>query len=1482
MKTYATLACVVISIFLFTGGSAGQQQVESVSQAAARQSVDVGAFGVLRDGVQSDVPSGGGGGGGASQLNKVSRQHHDCNNNDITECVGLLEALTNEDLGFAATVFELNEMCPVLLKGLLCIDNYTRRCLTHSHREYFNKLYAGTIRVIKDLCNSQGKYQQEYIRHAPCMRTVNSEYNLCSEIYHQKTADLNHISDAVATLDDEEKNRNVITLCCSFQEYLQCSERVVFDTCGNETASFTKEFLDRMAGPIVQDICQAFSFRASSCPEAPAARPGTHSARGSAGTRGGSAGAGGGSGADSRGSAAGEPQAAQRPRQADNSTQALAGDSEGQVQVLGADGGEGEPPPAPSPPRSHAHTPTTLDSAPRVHSRVSPSRSAGEGALQGRPQTEEGRDPLRQEDPPAPEARDAQQEGEGEAASPASSSTVQSSTSSRLAVPPARQRGGSRVGLHEISGQETRLLDLLSFMSGALGPRVRRRAHGSPSNRMKLDSQDGAPSRKLLHDLTLAPPFAAPPSPSPSPSQPSGHSDTPLRSVLPAASTNASDVDSALSASTLTSSPSAAFSTYPDFRPTTQAITLRDQTPEATSSSLQTRTPRAEPAGATNGGAAASATPPGSNASISARPPRIKIPIRFRGAFRRRFPGRGARRPDSEAGGGQQTRRRRPLRRRRPRPGQNTTNGGRRWPVRRPILRRPGTTDEAGSPGEEKGALDRNGSHPTLTNTRLGRRRRIKYNNSTGQIPGRRRRPVYRRPRIRRPGEARRPGGPRRPGGGRSRLPGQRESQGPRKPAGTVWSGTVLEEDTGQDQSTQKGLTPEQVTTETGHSTSVTSLKGVIDRTPGRTQIPDTTTVGISHTTTSTGITKISTPGTITSTRTTQTTQTTTNKGTTPQTEVVASEEITKVDTSFGMTTTSAGTAKTSTLGGTMQTTISGGTTQTATSEGTAGNTTSTETTTSGGTTIVLDGTTLTTEPERATETSPFERTTQTKISEEVTQTNTPKGTAPTHFSDRTTRPSTAGTTQSSTYAWPTKTTRFETTIQTEGSPETSTSSSTTQSSSKGTTQTTPSVGHTVPTGDYADYDYYYEEDGLEDYVPSQDNGKSSAKRPTSEEPHTSQPSGSDPIDDYYYDATKNDYEEYPDGYDYVDAVEEDLELPPEVFNWWLRHRILEEVAEAVIPAPTPVPYVVQLRRTHEAKTYTRRNFTPVVMDIFDSDIFFPAAKPDSYSDIEDTGYHLTKVEDGTGTGGGEGPSTEEERSSTAGPAGGTTVVYTPSHRGTTRYDVTTSSTSGGDGVTIGSTLKSDNITASTVSKADNITTSTVSTADDVTTSTTSKADDVTTNTTSKTDDATTSTTSKADDVITSTPSKADNVTTSTTSKTDDVTTSTTSKADDVTTITSKADDVTTSTSKADDVTLQLAPLQKQMTSQLAPLRKQMTSQLSHQKQMTSQLAHQKQMTSQLAHQKQMTSRLAHQKQMTSQLAPLQKQMTSQLAPLQK
>lgn len=274
----ATLVVHALSFVVSTGEALGQLTeerqggqdldgvVDSVNAAELQQTTRyTGSLQDSEDGRSKTQGGNGASGGRRHHNNHGPRRHHDCNNNDIAECVELLEVLTNKDLGFAATVDELNKMCPVLLDGLQCIDNYTRRCLTQKHRDYFNKLYAGTIRVIKDLCNTRGRYQEEYIRHAPCMRQVNPKYNVCSVTYHRKTVALNDMQDASVTLSEDEKNRNVIILCCSFQEYLQCSERVVFETCGNETALFTKEFLDRMAGPIVQFKCTKYAPGSQVC-----------------------------------------------------------------------------------------------------------------------------------------------------------------------------------------------------------------------------------------------------------------------------------------------------------------------------------------------------------------------------------------------------------------------------------------------------------------------------------------------------------------------------------------------------------------------------------------------------------------------------------------------------------------------------------------------------------------------------------------------------------------------------------------------------------------------------------------------------------------------------------------------------------------------------------------------------------------------------------------------------------------------------------------------------------------------------------------------------------------------------------------------------------------------------------------------------------------------------------------------------------------
>lgn len=186
-----------------------------------------------------------------------------CSADAMSRCTDPLKVVTdNKDLGFATSKDELDEMCPKLMDGLKCIDDFTTTCLDEDHRAYFNTLYTGTTQVIMDLCQA-GDYQTEYLKHAACMRQAQTEYESCVDIYQLRIKTLN--KGEVAAPSDEEDNVQI--LCCSFQRYLHCSEQVVNSTCGDHTAGFTKQFLDRMSGPLVQQHCQHYEHGSHMCPD---------------------------------------------------------------------------------------------------------------------------------------------------------------------------------------------------------------------------------------------------------------------------------------------------------------------------------------------------------------------------------------------------------------------------------------------------------------------------------------------------------------------------------------------------------------------------------------------------------------------------------------------------------------------------------------------------------------------------------------------------------------------------------------------------------------------------------------------------------------------------------------------------------------------------------------------------------------------------------------------------------------------------------------------------------------------------------------------------------------------------------------------------------------------------------------------------------------------------------------------------------------
>uniref|UniRef100_A0A182WEJ3 Uncharacterized protein n=1 Tax=Anopheles minimus TaxID=112268 RepID=A0A182WEJ3_9DIPT len=66
------------------------------------------------------------------------------------------------------------------------------------------------------------------------------------------------------SIEDAEEER-LKTVCCAFQKYMQCSEFTVRHACGDETALFTRKFLDKMSNTLMRMHCVDYTPESGKC-----------------------------------------------------------------------------------------------------------------------------------------------------------------------------------------------------------------------------------------------------------------------------------------------------------------------------------------------------------------------------------------------------------------------------------------------------------------------------------------------------------------------------------------------------------------------------------------------------------------------------------------------------------------------------------------------------------------------------------------------------------------------------------------------------------------------------------------------------------------------------------------------------------------------------------------------------------------------------------------------------------------------------------------------------------------------------------------------------------------------------------------------------------------------------------------------------------------------------------------------------------------
>ncbi|CAH0564860.1 unnamed protein product [Brassicogethes aeneus] len=195
-----------------------------------------------------------------------------CGQEELMKCAKPLSVLDSGLTNIVSSKADLNKICPDLKGAIRCIHNHARHCMTPNHTRHFKTLFHGTNVVVHDLCKN-GSYQEEYLKHVPCMKKVEPENEVCFKRYRKAMENIQANSpsiEAAADINDlvsyqkrkrEAADEGIKNVCCSFQEYVECSTHSTKRKCGDEAAQFSRKFLDQMSHQMIQMHCTEYGRR---------------------------------------------------------------------------------------------------------------------------------------------------------------------------------------------------------------------------------------------------------------------------------------------------------------------------------------------------------------------------------------------------------------------------------------------------------------------------------------------------------------------------------------------------------------------------------------------------------------------------------------------------------------------------------------------------------------------------------------------------------------------------------------------------------------------------------------------------------------------------------------------------------------------------------------------------------------------------------------------------------------------------------------------------------------------------------------------------------------------------------------------------------------------------------------------------------------------------------------------------------------------
>ncbi|GFS85834.1 uncharacterized protein NPIL_346431 [Nephila pilipes] len=190
----------------------------------------------------------------------------ECTLHELQNCLESLRSVAQgRDLVLAATNQELQVVCKTLKESVWCVDNHMKHCFTSTQRKVFNHVVQGARKFLLELC-VPGPIQETYLKHASCYKNVSLSENKCAPKYRHLIQLSEKMEDKI-NVDDGLRES-----CCAFNELVQCKYMHVRRDCGQESANFLQQHLDRITNSLIHEHCAHYMYAINSCTSSAASK----------------------------------------------------------------------------------------------------------------------------------------------------------------------------------------------------------------------------------------------------------------------------------------------------------------------------------------------------------------------------------------------------------------------------------------------------------------------------------------------------------------------------------------------------------------------------------------------------------------------------------------------------------------------------------------------------------------------------------------------------------------------------------------------------------------------------------------------------------------------------------------------------------------------------------------------------------------------------------------------------------------------------------------------------------------------------------------------------------------------------------------------------------------------------------------------------------------------------------------------------------